>query len=45
MPKAVAKEQVKTKAKPKRLSKAALWWKKNPNGMEGAILDMRAVMK
>jgi hypothetical protein len=28
-----------------KLSKAALWTLKHPGGMEGAILDIRAVMK
>ncbi len=32
-------------AKPKRLSKAGEWRLKNPNGLEGQILDMRAVMR
>jgi len=27
------------------LSKAALWTLKHPGGMDGAILDIRAVMK
>jgi hypothetical protein len=34
-----------TKTKGKKLSKLALWWQKHPNGLEGKILDMRAVMK
>jgi competence protein ComGC len=47
MPKAITKEQVKskTKAEPKKLSKAALWWKKHPNGLDVIIHDMRAVMR
>jgi hypothetical protein len=47
MPKAITKEQVKSKAKaePKKLSKAALWWKKNPKGAPLIIHDMRAVMR
>jgi hypothetical protein len=28
-----------------KLSKAALWLLKHPNGLEGKILDMRAVMR
>jgi 5,10-methenyltetrahydromethanopterin hydrogenase len=41
------KEQVKSKVKtePKKLSKAALWWKKHPNGLDVIIHDMRAVMR
>jgi len=47
MSKAITKEQVKPKAKtePKKLSKAALWWKKHPNGLDVIIHDMRAVMR
>jgi hypothetical protein len=36
------KKQEKPKAK---LSKAALWWQKNPNGIGMVIHDMRAVMR
>jgi hypothetical protein len=28
-----------------KLSKAALWWQKNPNGIGMVIHDMRAVMR
>ena len=47
MSKAITKEQVrsKSKAEPKKLSKAALWWKKHPNGLDVIIHDMRAVMR
>jgi hypothetical protein len=31
--------------KPKKLSKAGEWRLRNPNGLEGRILDMRAVMR
>ncbi|MCL1947742.1 MAG: hypothetical protein FWF51_11450 [Chitinivibrionia bacterium] len=30
---------------PKRLSKFGEWMKAHPNGLEGKILDMRAVMR
>jgi len=36
---------VRTKTEPKKLSKAALWWKKHPNGLDVIIHDMRAVMR
>jgi hypothetical protein len=47
MSKAITKEQVRSKAKsePKKLSKAALWWKKHPDGAPLIIHDMRAVMR
>jgi hypothetical protein len=47
MPKAITKEQARSKAKtePKKLSKAALWWKKHPEGSPLIIHDMRAVMR
>jgi len=32
-------------AKPKKLSKAGKWRLKNPNGLGGRILDMKAVMR
>jgi len=33
------------KAKDKKLSKWALWWQKNPKGLDVIIHDMRAVMR
>jgi len=47
MPKAITKEHVrhKIKTEPKKLSKAALWWKKHPEGAPLIIHDMRAVMR
>jgi hypothetical protein len=30
---------------PKKLSKFGKWMRDNPNGLEGEILDMRAVLK
>ena len=47
MPKAAKKEQVKSKAeaRPKKLSKAALWWQKHPNGIGLVIHDMKAVLR
>jgi hypothetical protein len=45
MPKAVVKEQVKIKAKPKRLSKYGEWRLKHPEGLRGEILDMKAVLR
>jgi len=35
----------KAKTKPKKLSKAALWWKKHPEGLPLIIHDLRAVMR
>jgi len=29
----------------KRKSKIALWWEKNPNGIESKIINMRAVLR
>jgi hypothetical protein len=40
-----AKRVVAQKAKSKKLSKAALWWQKHPNGLDVIIHDMRAVMR
>jgi len=47
MPKAITKEHARPKIKtePKKLSKAALWWKKHPEGAPLIIHDMRAVMR
>jgi hypothetical protein len=47
MPKIATKEQTKPKAraKQKRLSKAALWWQKHPEGLPLIIHDIRAVMR
>jgi hypothetical protein len=44
------KKKEKTKPMPPingnaKLSKAALWWKKHPNGLDVIIHDMRAVMR
>ena len=33
------------KVKNKKLSKWALWWQKNPQGLDVTIHDMRAVMR
>ena len=33
------------KVKDKKLSKWALWWQKNPQGLDVIIHDMRAVMR
>jgi hypothetical protein len=45
MPKATAKEQVKSKAKPKKLSKCGEWMLKHPNGGGLIIHDMKAVLR
>jgi hypothetical protein len=43
MQKSTGKKQVNSK--PKKLSKWALWWQKNPKGLDVIIHDMRAVMR
>jgi hypothetical protein len=45
MPKAAIKEQAKSKAKPKRLSKAAIWVQNHPNGLGGKPLDMKIMLR
>ena len=45
MPKEAKKEQVKLKAKPKKLSKIAKWWLKHPEGSGLIIHDMKAVLR
>ncbi|MDR0517681.1 MAG: hypothetical protein LBH25_11615 [Fibromonadaceae bacterium] len=45
MPKAAIKEQVKSKAKSKRLSKAAIWVQNHPNGLGGKPLDMKIMLR
>jgi len=39
------KEQEEVFEEPKRLSKFGEWMKAHPKGIEGMIIDMRAVMK
>jgi hypothetical protein len=38
MPKTAVKE------KPKKMSKIALWWQKNPNGLEGSY-DLKTILR
>jgi hypothetical protein len=39
------REQEEIYEEPKKLSKFGEWMKAHPNGIEGMIVDMRAVMK
>jgi hypothetical protein len=41
----VTSEEKKETPKRKRKSKITLWWEKNPEGIGGKIINMRAVLK
>jgi len=39
------KQEAAAPAKPKRVSKIAEWWEKNPNGLTVNYIDWKAIMR